>query len=59
MEPLYLRSASTSLVISFDSGEAEVIHWGADLGPFELCRLHGVWQAQSQPRDERDDPQAV
>ncbi|HEX9087304.1 MAG TPA: glycoside hydrolase family 36 N-terminal domain-containing protein, partial [Arthrobacter sp.] len=34
MDPLYLRSASTSLVISFDSGEAEVIHWGADLGPF-------------------------
>jgi alpha-galactosidase len=32
MDPLYLRSASTSLVISFDSGEAEVIHWGADLG---------------------------
>jgi alpha-galactosidase len=32
MEPLYLRSASASLVISFDSGEAEVIHWGADLG---------------------------
>ncbi|UKA70519.1 alpha-galactosidase [Arthrobacter sp. FW306-06-A] len=32
MEPLNLRSAGTSLVISFDSGEAEVIHWGADLG---------------------------
>ena len=32
MHPLYLRSAGTSLVISFDSGEAEVIHWGADLG---------------------------
>ncbi|CAI3803564.1 alpha-galactosidase [Pseudarthrobacter sp. MM222] len=32
MDPLHLRSASTSLVISFDSGEAEVIHWGADLG---------------------------
>ncbi|HSO92786.1 MAG TPA: alpha-galactosidase [Arthrobacter sp.] len=32
MDPVYLRSASTSLVISFDSGEAEVIHWGADLG---------------------------
>ncbi|MDQ0730872.1 alpha-galactosidase [Arthrobacter sp. B1I2] len=32
MEPLHLRSAGTSLVISFDSGEAEVIHWGADLG---------------------------
>ncbi|WP_427129282.1 alpha-galactosidase [Pseudarthrobacter sp. S9] len=32
MDPLHLRSANTSLVISFDSGEAEVIHWGADLG---------------------------
>jgi alpha-galactosidase len=32
MKPLHLRSAGTSLVISFDSGEAEVIHWGADLG---------------------------
>lgn len=33
MDPLYLRSPGTSLVISFDSEEAEVIHWGADLGP--------------------------
>ncbi|GAP56575.1 alpha-Galactosidase, partial [Arthrobacter sp. Hiyo6] len=32
MDPLHLRSAGISLVISFDSGEAEVIHWGADLG---------------------------
>ena len=32
MDTLHLRSAGTSLVISFDSGEAEVIHWGADLG---------------------------
>ncbi|MEK0156689.1 alpha-galactosidase [Arthrobacter oryzae] len=32
MDPLHLRTAGTSLVISFDSGEAEVIHWGADLG---------------------------
>src|SRR5688500_10884772 len=32
MDPLHLRSAGTSLVISFSSGEAEVIHWGADLG---------------------------
>ena len=32
MDPLHLRSAGTSLVMSFDSGEAEVIHWGADLG---------------------------
>ncbi len=33
MDPLHLRSAGTSLVIAFNSGEAEVIHWGADLGP--------------------------
>ncbi len=32
MDPLHLRSAGTSLVVSFDNGEAEVIHWGADLG---------------------------
>ena len=32
MDPLHLRTAGTSLVISFNSGEAEVIHWGADLG---------------------------
>ena len=32
MDPLHLRSAGTSLVISFDNGEAEVIHWGGDLG---------------------------
>ncbi|MCU1532701.1 MAG: alpha-galactosidase [Arthrobacter sp.] len=32
MNPLHLRSAGTSLVISFENGEAEVIHWGADLG---------------------------
>ncbi|UZX04502.1 alpha-galactosidase [Arthrobacter sp. CDRTa11] len=32
MDPLYLRTTGTSLVISFNSGEAEIIHWGADLG---------------------------
>jgi alpha-galactosidase len=32
MDPLHLRTAGTSLVISFSSGEAEVIHWGAKLG---------------------------
>ena len=32
MDPLHLRTAGTSLVISFNSGEAEIIHWGADLG---------------------------
>ncbi|MCX2749881.1 alpha-galactosidase [Arthrobacter sp. MI7-26] len=32
MDPLHLRSTGTSLVVSFNSGEAEVIHWGADLG---------------------------
>lgn len=32
MQPLHLRSAGTSLVISTLCGEAEIIHWGADLG---------------------------
>ncbi|KIA71722.1 alpha-galactosidase RafA [Arthrobacter sp. MWB30] len=32
MEALHLRSSGTSLVISIDNQEAEVIHWGADLG---------------------------
>ena len=32
MQPLHLRSASTSLVISTHRGEAEISHWGADLG---------------------------
>ncbi|MGN7251749.1 alpha-galactosidase [Arthrobacter sp. SAFR-014] len=31
MEPLHLRTAGTSLLIGFSSGEAEVIHWGAKL----------------------------
>jgi alpha-galactosidase len=33
MQPIHLRAAGTSLVLSIASGEAEVIHWGADLGP--------------------------
>ncbi len=32
MHPLHLRSAGTSLVISTHRGEAEITHWGADLG---------------------------
>ncbi|MGO4591259.1 alpha-galactosidase [Paenarthrobacter sp. 2TAF44] len=32
MHPLHLRSAGTSLVISSHRGEAEISHWGADLG---------------------------
>lgn len=32
MHPLHLRSAGTSLVIATHRGEAEIIHWGADLG---------------------------
>ena len=32
MQPLHLRSAGTSLVISTHRGEAEITHWGADLG---------------------------
>lgn len=39
MDPLHLRTAGTSLVISFDSGEAEIIHWGADLGDAPLPDL--------------------
>ncbi|MCZ2401812.1 alpha-galactosidase [Paenarthrobacter sp. Z7-10] len=33
MEPLYLRSEGTSVLIGFDTGEPAVLHWGADLGP--------------------------
>src|SRR6478736_2323488 len=32
MHPVHLRSAGTSLLLAFDSGEAEIVHWGADLG---------------------------
>ncbi|WP_138444473.1 alpha-galactosidase [Sinomonas susongensis] len=32
MDPLHLRSAGVSVLLAFDSGEAEVVHWGADLG---------------------------
>ncbi|OFI37512.1 alpha-galactosidase [Arthrobacter sp. SW1] len=30
--PLHLRSAGTSLLLAFHTGEAQVVHWGADLG---------------------------
>ena len=32
LTPLHLRAAGTSLVLAFDSGEAQIVHWGADLG---------------------------
>src|SRR6478609_1721465 len=32
MHPVHLRSAGTSVLLAFDSGEAEIVHWGADLG---------------------------
>ncbi|MDP5227405.1 MULTISPECIES: alpha-galactosidase [Arthrobacter] len=32
MNPLHLSAAGTSLVLSFDSGEAQIAHWGAALG---------------------------
>ncbi len=32
MEPLHLRAAGTSLLVAFPGGEAEIVHWGADLG---------------------------
>ncbi|NUP75826.1 MAG: alpha-galactosidase, partial [Sinomonas sp.] len=32
MHPLHLRSSGTSLLLAFGTGEAEIVHWGADLG---------------------------
>ncbi|MBO1269769.1 alpha-galactosidase [Arthrobacter cavernae] len=32
MDPLHLRSAGTSLLLAFYTGEAQIVHWGADLG---------------------------
>ncbi|MEA5453820.1 alpha-galactosidase [Sinomonas sp. JGH33] len=32
MHPLHLRTSGTSLLLAFDAGEAEIVHWGADLG---------------------------
>jgi alpha-galactosidase len=32
MNPLHLRAAGTSLVISVSGDEAEIVHWGPDLG---------------------------
>ncbi|MCQ9165705.1 MULTISPECIES: alpha-galactosidase [unclassified Arthrobacter] len=33
MHPLHLSAAGSSLVLSFESGEAEIVHWGPALGP--------------------------
>ena len=32
MDPIHLRAAGTSLLVAFSDGEAEIVHWGADLG---------------------------
>ncbi|MFT4135969.1 alpha-galactosidase [Microbacterium sp.] len=32
MQPIHLRAAGTSLLIAVTGGEAEIVHWGADLG---------------------------
>lgn len=32
MKPVILRCAEVSLLLAFDTGEAQIIHWGADLG---------------------------
>ncbi|WP_422934189.1 alpha-galactosidase [Sinomonas sp. P47F7] len=32
MDHLHLRYAGTSVLLAFDAGEAEIVHWGADLG---------------------------
>src|SRR6478735_7388882 len=43
MHPVHLRSAGTSVLLAFDSGEAEIVHWGADLGEHlpDLAILRG------------------
>jgi alpha-galactosidase len=33
LEPLYLRRSGTSLLLDFSTGEAAMLHFGADLGP--------------------------
>ncbi len=33
LEPLHLRRSGTSLLIDFSTGEAAMVHFGADLGP--------------------------
>lgn len=33
VEPLYLRSSGTALLIDFSAGEPAILHFGADLGP--------------------------
>jgi alpha-galactosidase len=33
VEPLYLRRCGTSLLVDFSTGEAAMLHFGADLGP--------------------------
>ncbi|WP_115788217.1 alpha-galactosidase [Arthrobacter silvisoli] len=32
MDTLHLRSSGTSLLLAFHTGEAQIVHWGADLG---------------------------
>ncbi len=32
MNPIHLRADGVSVLLSFRSGEAEIVHWGADLG---------------------------
>jgi alpha-galactosidase len=33
LEPLHLRRSGTSLLVDFSTGEAAMVHFGADLGP--------------------------
>lgn len=33
MNPVLLRCAQSSVLLSFETGEPQIVHWGADLGP--------------------------
>ena len=60
MHPVHLRSAGTSLLLAFDCGEAEIVHWGADLGEHlpDLAILRGPRPAlrPRHPRPRRTAP---
>ncbi|UGS25170.1 alpha-galactosidase [Microbacterium resistens] len=54
--PVHLRSRGVSLLLGFESGEAEIIHWGADLGD-ELPALDAL--RPPVPGSAQDTPVVV